>query len=253
VLIIAGVFFFLPNLALLLLVPETAGEAEARVAGQVDLNAMFAMAGKIYGEIWWQLVLVSLLSAVGMLGLLALLTDRRRPTVGEALMTGIKCLLTSFAAQIIMGLIVGAIIAVPLAVGSAAGGGAGVLVGLVAFVAVIYVLTKFSLTVPVLVIEGVMNPVRALARSWALTKGNSFRLFLFYVLLFVAFMVIAMVLLMIGGVVGAIGGEEVATFVGALINSATNMIGLTLYLAVQASAHRQLSGGTPQALGETFQ
>lgn len=253
VLIIAGVFFFLPNLTLQLLLPETAGEAEARVAGEVDFNAMISAVGKLYSEIWWQLVLVSLISAVGMLGLLALLTDRRRPTVGEALTTGIKSLLPYFGAQILGGLAAAAILVVPIAAGSAAGVGPGVLVGLVACVAVIYVMTKFSLVVPVLVIEGVMNPVRALGRSWALTKGNSFRLFLFYLLLFVAFIVIAMVLGLVGGVVGAIGGEEVSTFVNALINAATNMFALTLYLAVLASAHQQLSGDTPQALGETFE
>jgi len=208
---------------------------------------------KAYGEVWWQLLIVSLLSAVGMLGLLALLTDRRRPTVAEALATGIKCLLPYFGAQILAGFAVGAIVVVPLAAGAAAGVGAGVLVGLVALVAAVYVMTKLSLTVPVLVIEGVMNPVRALARSWTLTKGNSFRLFMFYLLLIVTFVVIVTVVGLVATVAGVLGGEEVSTFVNALINSAANMIGLTIYLAVQASAHRQLSGGTPQALGETFE
>ena len=40
VLIVAGVFFFLPNLALALLMPETMVEVEAQTAGAADLEAM---------------------------------------------------------------------------------------------------------------------------------------------------------------------------------------------------------------------
>jgi hypothetical protein len=253
VLIVAAVFFFLPNLALMLLMPETMTQAETQVAGDADLGAAIRTAGVLYQEIWWQLTLISILSAIGMLGLLALLTDRARPTVGEALKTGIVCLLPYIGAQLLIGFIFVAIVLVVLVVAGAAGAAAGAIVGLLAAVAAIYILTKFSLTVPVIVIEGVMNPVRALGRSWSLTKGNSVRLFLFFLLLLLAFIVIAIVIGIAGAVVGFVAGEAATVFVSALINALTNMAGITLYLAVLAAVHRQLSGGSPQALGETFE
>lgn len=252
-LVVAGVFFFLPNLALMLLMPETMGEAETRVAGDADFGEAIRTASVLYQQIWWQLLLISILSAIGMLGLLALLTDRTRPTVGEALKTGVVCLLPYIGAQLLIGLAFVTIVLVVLVVAGAAGAAAGAAVGLLAAVAVIYLLTKFSLTIPVIVIEGVMNPVRALGRSWSLTRGNSVRLFLFYLMLLLAFVVIAIVIGIAGAIVGFIVGTGATVFVNALINALTNMAGLTLYLAVLAAVHRQLSGGSPQALGETFE
>jgi hypothetical protein len=252
VLIVAGVFFFLPNLALLLLMSDTMGEAEARVAGETDPSAMFEMIGTLYGEIWWQALIVTLLSAVGMLGLLALLTDHNRPTVGEALKAGVTYLLPYVGAVILTGFVVGLIVLLAIVVASVAGAAAGVLMGIVAVVALLYVYTKFSLMVPVIVAEEVMNPIRALRRSWSLTKGNSVRLFLFYVLIFVVFFVVMMVFGIVGSVLGLIAGEDANIIVSGLISAAANMIGLTLYLAVLAAVHRQLSGGAKN-VGATFE
>lgn len=252
VLIVAGVFFFLPNLALSLLMPETMGQAEAQMAGEQDVNAMIEMAATLYGQIWWQILLVSLLSAIGMLGLLALLTDHNRPTVGEALKAGAIYLLPYIAAQILIGMIAVLIVLVPVIAGAAAGVGAGALLGILALVAVIYVYTKFSLAVPVIVIEETMNPLRALARSWSLTKGNSLRLFLFYMLIFVVFLVVMMMLGIVGGALGLLAGEDANIIINGLLGAAVNMGMVTLYLAVLAAVHRQLSGNV-KAVGATFE
>ncbi len=252
VLVVAGVFFFLPNLALMLLMPETMGAAETRVAGEPDMDAMLQSIGTLYGEVWWQIVLVSLLSAIGMLGLLSLLTDHNRPTVGEALKAGVIYLLPYIGAQILIGVLVGLIILVPILLGAVAGMGAAGLVGILAVVAVVYIYTKFSLTVPVIVMEETMNPVRALARSWSLTKGNSIRLFLFYLLILVVFFVVSMVLGIVGGALGLVAGAEANLIVSGLIGAVANMVGITLYLAVLAAVHRQLSGGVRE-VGATFE
>jgi membrane-anchored glycerophosphoryl diester phosphodiesterase (GDPDase) len=157
------------------------------------------------------------------------------------------------AAQLLVGLAVGLVILVPFAIAAATGLVlAATLVGVVAVVAILYLYTKFSLTVPVIVIEDVKNPLHALGRSWSLTKGNSVRLFLFYVLIFVAFIVVAMVLGIVGGVLGLIAGTEAGILVNALMSAATSMVGITLYLAVLAAVHRQLSGGAKE-VGATFE
>ena len=152
----------------------------------------------------------------------------------------------------LIGLAAGLVILVPVAVGVGVSVGAGVLLGILAFVAILYVYTKFSLTVPVIVIEEVMNPLRALGRSWSLTKGNSVRLFLFYVLIFIVFFVVSMVLGIVGSMIGMVGGTDASIVVNGLIGAAANMVGITLYLAVLASVHRQLSGGAKE-VGATFE
>lgn len=252
VLVVAGVFFFLPNLALYLLMPETMGQAEAQVAGEPDLDAVMQTMSAAYGEIWWQLLLVTLASAIGMLGLLALLTDHNRPTVGEALKAGMIYLLPYIGAQILIAMLAVAIVMVPIIVGAAAGVAAGALVGILALVAIIYLYTKFSLTVPVIVIDEVMNPLSALARSWSLTKGNSVRLFLFYMLIVVVFFVILMVLGIVGGALGLVAGADANVIISGLISAGANMVFLTLYLAVLAAVHRQLSGNSKE-IGATFE
>lgn len=252
VLVVAGAFFFLPNLALYLLMPETMGQAEAQVAGEADLDAVMQTMSAAYGEIWWQLLLVTLASAIGMLGLLALLTDHNRPTVGEALKAGMIYLLPYIGAQILIAMLAVAIVMVPIIVGAAAGVAAGALVGILALVAIIYLYTKFSLTVPVIVIDEVMNPLSALARSWSLTKGNSVRLFLFYMLIVVVFFVILMVLGIVGGALGLVAGADANVIISGLISAGANMVFLTLYLAVLAAVHRQLSGNSKE-IGATFE
>lgn len=253
VLIVAGVFFFLPNLALMLLAPPALGQANtgARSAGEADVGQALQEATALYGEIWWQLLLVAVLTAIGMLGLLALLTDRRRPTVGEALKSGAGNLLPYVGSQLLLAFLVIAIVMVPIIVAGAAGPAAGVLVGLLAAVAVIYVYTKLSLITPVIMMDGIKNPVRVLGRSWALTKGNSVRLFFFFLLLLLALIVIVMTLGLAAGLIGFVLGEEGSLILNSLLDAAVNMATITLFLAVLAAVHRQLSGGASEARGET--
>lgn len=245
--IIAGVFFFLPYLALMLLLPESVAGVEAQVAGERDAGAALQAVSTLYARIWWQIILVTLLTAIGMLGLLALLTDRGRPTVGEALKSGVAYFLPYLGAQILMVLLFFVLILVGAAIGSIGGAAIGALVGIVALVAAIYVYVKFSLVIPVIVVERIANPVRALGRSWALTKGNSVRLFLFYLLLLIALLVIAIVIGLVVGLLGALAGPSSASLLGAIVNSGINALGIAIYLAVLAAIHRQLSGGSPEA------
>ena len=83
--IVAGVFFFLPYLAFMLLFMNQMEALEASQMANPDPGAVGKAMFGFYGEIWWVLVLMAVIQAIGMLGLLALLTDRSRPTVGQAL------------------------------------------------------------------------------------------------------------------------------------------------------------------------
>lgn len=254
VLVVAGVFFFLPYLALIIFMPDVMQSMGASgTAEPGDASAAFNEMSRVYAEIWWALLLMAVIQGIGMLGLLALLTDRNRPTVGEALAIGAKCFLPYLGAQILQSIVIVLIILIPFVVAGAAGTGAGLLVGLLAAAVVAYLFTKFSLTIPVIVIDGVMNPVTALGRSWSLTKGNSLRLFGFYLLLFVALMVIAIVLAIVFGIIGALTGPDASLFISGLSNALINMVAISFFLAVLAAAHRQLSGPSAAAVSETFE
>jgi hypothetical protein len=253
VLVVAGVFFFLPYLALIILMP---GYAQTLGAGgtseAADPNAALAELSRIYSQIWWAILIMAVVQGIGMLGLLALLTDRDRPTVAQALAIGAKCFLPYLGAQILQSIAIVIIVLIPFVVGGVAGVGVGVIVGLLAAVAAAYLFTKFSLAIPVIVMDGVMNPIAALGRSWSLTKGNSLRLFAFYLLLVIALIVIAILLSIVFGIIGALTGPDGALFVAGLSNALLNMIGIALFLAVLASIHRQLAGPSAAAVNETF-
>jgi hypothetical protein len=118
-----------------------------------------------------------------MLGLLALLTDHRRPTVAEALKIGFRKVFSYIGAYLIAGFAI-ALAAFVLIGLTAAVSTALAFVGVIAlFLILAYAMVKLSLVPAVLVKEDVANPITALSRSWRLTKGNSFRLFFFYFLI----------------------------------------------------------------------
>lgn len=249
--IVAGVFFFLPGALSALAMPGSS-ELEAVLSSPdvaEDPQAVIEAFTTYYGGVWWIMVLVSLVQAVGVLGLLALLRDRGGPTVGEALAFGLKALVPYIAAQLLAALIIVAVLFLFGIIGGLAGAAGAALGLLIALVLVIYIWVKFSLTSPVIAVEKVFNPLHALMRSWKLTKGNSVRLFLFYLLL----MIVALVLVLLSGMVFAIfalAGDEVALFATAIGGSLVSMALVVVMLAVLAAVHGQLAG--TRAPVETF-
>lgn len=255
---IAGLFIFLPSFAAALFVPEIANPpqpapqpgADPQVAMQAALDQLTAM----YADNWVLFLAITIAGFVGSMSLLALLTDRGNPTVGEALGKGLKSIPSYIAAQILSGLAAGLVIGLPLGlVGAFAPPAVTVLVGLLLVVLAIYLVVKFSLIAPVIAIDEVRNPFTAIARSWQLTKGNSLRIFAFLVLLFVVIVIIGalvqgvltLILSAFGGAVASIG----TGIVGALVNAVVTVI----FLVVIAAVHRQLAGASPERLAETFE
>jgi hypothetical protein len=247
-LVVAGIFFFVPSLILTFAVGDL---QELAVAEPDDLQqAMLAL----YAEWGWLFGLVSLATMIGYLALLALLRDHNRPTVGEAIKIGLVGLLPAIGTYIVLvlglGLVVTVLAALAGLTGSAAVGALAVLIIIPVF---FYVLVKVSLSGPVIAIEKVYNPFRILARSWRLTKGNSFRLFLFYLLLVVAYFVISIVVGLIVAALVVISGDSIGLMVNALLSGVVGAIAYTVFVAVLAAVHRQLSGPSAAAVGETFE
>ena len=250
--VVAGVFFFLPYLAFMLLFMNQMSALEAAQTANPDPDAMGQAMMAFYGDIWWFVLLAMVIQGIGMLGLLTLLTDRSRPTVGEALKSGAKLFLPYFGAQLLLSVAFGLLILVPIAIGAGASVAAGLLVGLVALVVFFYLFTKFVLTPAVIAIERQANPLTALGRSWRLTKGNSVRIFAFLFLLFLAIGVVGGVFSMVVGLFLALAGAEMALIGQAVISGLVNAVFYVIFLAVLAAIYRQLAGTSAEVVRETF-
>ena len=111
-----------------------------------------------------------------------------------------------------------------------------------AIVLVVYVSVKFMFIPTVIAMEGEMNPITALKRSWDLTKGNSLRIFAFLVVLFVVAILLTLVVSLVLATVFSIFGGTVATIGVALVDALVGAALGGLLLVVLASMHRQLSG-----------
>ena len=247
---IAGVFILLPNLAFALLYPQP--ELAPGLQGKEAMEALSAY----YTPAMPWLLLVSVFQAVGTLSLLTLFTDRSRPTVGEAIRQGAICLIPYILAHLLLGMGIGLIGAV--LIGMAAATGLPVVAALVVvamLVGLIYVLIKTSLTSPAIAVEGVRNPVQALKRSWQLTKGNSLRIFAFYLLIgIIAGVVLIVTMLVIGALLAVLlGVGDTAKSIATVISSVLST-GMTIYfVSIVAAVHRQLAGPSAEAVNATFE
>ncbi|OBV11270.1 glycerophosphoryl diester phosphodiesterase membrane domain-containing protein [Erythrobacter dokdonensis] len=258
---IAGLFFFLPSFAAALLVPELATSTSidpARSGGavgqQAELQAALDQVTAMYADNWPLFLGITIAGFVGSLSLLALLSDRGNPTVGEALGKGLKSIPSYLAAQLLSALAAGVAIGLPLGLVSAfAPPAVTVVAGLLLIVAMIYLFVKFSLIAPVIAIDGERNPLAAMGRSWRLTKGNSLRILIFLMLLFVTIAIIGgLVAAVLTLILSAFGGSVASIGIG-LVNAAVNTIVTVIFLVVIAAIHRQLAGTTPERLSETFE
>ena len=249
---VAGVFFLLPA------VLSGYFMADLQAAMMQSLGDPEAMARLMDGHMG-SFFGVGLATALAQaIGGLALLTDRTRPTVGQAIGSAIRALPTLIGAGLVMAfgyLLLAVVFA--LVSGGTAGASSGLagIVLMVMLVVMVYVTVKLSLLLPVVVIERVMNPLAALARSWRITRGNSFRIFAFYALLFVTYIVLATVATML-----VLGLFALVTEPGALAMLFTGVVSGTigaianvLFIAVLAAVHRQLAGPSAEAVSRTFE
>jgi membrane-anchored glycerophosphoryl diester phosphodiesterase (GDPDase) len=145
-----------------------------------------------------------------------------------------------------------------MVIGATGGGGALmalVVVGMGGFMAfLVFMATRLSVTLPVVVIDQVRNPMRALMRSWWLTKGNTASLMGFYLVLLVAYVVIAMLLYMALTALVTLGTAQ-ASGVGTASGVVSGLIGgvvSVLATAIICAVHGQLVGPRHETMSEIF-
>ena len=244
---LAGVFFLLPTLFFALLFPQPAPPAGA------DEKAMMAMALDYYTSTIPVAVPVALVEAAGTLALLTLMTDRSRPTVGQAIRMGFAALFPYIVSQLLLGAGAGLAGLAILAVLGLTGSKAVITAGLLALgVAGVYLWVRMSLSAPAVAVEGVRNPLHALRRSWALTRGNGWRVLAFYALLVLAFFfVITILMALLGIVLGLLMPAKAAAIVSAVIGSTLQSTMALVLVGAVAATHAQLAG-PEERIGPTF-
>ena len=188
------------------------------------------------------------LTTIGTMAMLALFGHASRPTVGEAIRKGLAATPITILAQMIIGFVMTGLVLAPVTLlslgGSKALGAVGLLIGM-AIAAWFW--TRTCLTTPIIAVEGTRNPLAAVQRSFALTKGNAGRLLLFLFLLVLAFIIggellqIAMAML-----VQLVAGPHAGTITAALVASVAQTALAVYVAAAMAASHRQLgAAGSP--------
>lgn len=217
ILAVAGVFFFVPNLALSLLL--TMDRTPVTVdATTVDDNALIAaLRAQLIENAPW-LVMQALAELIGIAVLLTLLLDPARPTVGDALRSVVRRLPVLVAATLL--------------VFAAKIGGLLLLI-----LPALYVIGRVFVVIPVLVAEPQRRFGDAMTRALTLTKGHVLQLVSLSAMLYFGGQLIALLLTSTASAVSRSGGNPVTmamlataiAFVGAAMSTAFALVRATVY------------------------
>lgn len=255
---IAGLFYFLPNFAMSLFVPELInGPSEQPDPGMnpdAAAQMMIDQMVQAYADNWPFVLGLTLLQFFGSLSLLALLNDRESLTVREALGKGLRSLPSYLAALLLSALAAGIALGLPLGlIGAVAPPAVAGLAAIPLLAITFYLMVKFSLISPVIVMEEALNPLTALGRSWHLTKSNSVRIAIFLVLLLVTALIITGLASAMLALIFSLFQESIAAIGNGLVASIINSIIATLFVVVIAAVYRQLTGPSGSRLASTFE
>jgi hypothetical protein len=238
---LAGVFFVLPSLAFALFFPQP------------------EPAGAMQPETYYISILpfalpMAILQMVGSLAVLTLFTDRRRPTVGQAIKQGAMGVLPYLGTSLLLGIAVGLIGGLLLALAGLTGSKVIASIVVIALAAaLLYAGVRLSLIAPVVAVDRIRNPMEIIRRSWSLTEGNAGRIALFLLLVLVVFGIVAVIVMGLVGVVLALAlAGSTAKTLAAVFSSLIGSIFSTYFLAINAAIHRQLSGPSAGAISGTF-
>lgn len=247
VLVLAGLFFFVPYLAAFL---SIFGSDFSFIDPNQEPNPeqMTAKINEFLLQYWWAFLLIIVGQLIGSIALLKVLAAPERPTVGQAVASVPRFILAVIAAQIITAIIVQIIpsLAELLPPSLAA------IAGLISLPITIYLSVKFSLVSATVVLGEILNPIRAIRRSWNLTKGSSFGIFGFYVLLFLAGLVLFAVVGMVIGVVFALMPDRGSSIGWAIYLAIALSAFNAVSFCVVASIYGQLADESPESLSQTF-
>ncbi len=188
-----------------------------------------------------------------------------RPAFGEAFGRGLRAGLTLLALSIlfyIVYFVAALIVGLVIGFASLASEAAGSALNTVLSIATIYFLCRFAVLVPVIAVERVYNPIKAVNRAWSITDGKVLRVFV--VLLLTVMLGGALLALPLGLIasagglaetgLGDIGGGAAAAAVfGLLLIFPLFIVFHVLSAVITASLHAQISGQQGDQLSAVFE
>ncbi|MEY4270904.1 MAG: hypothetical protein RLZZ58_2120 [Pseudomonadota bacterium] len=215
---LAGVFLFLPQLAVGLLGPGDPAIAPGATIDQI-IAAFTAWANAMLPY----LLVLTVISAFASQAILKLWLAPPGISVGEAMSTALTLLVTAVIASVL--------------------GTIAIYLGFLALIVPgLYLLGRLAFAQVAIADREIRNPIAALQASWDLTRGNGWRIVGF---LFLIAIVIGILLLLagmvIGGLVGLVLGSAAPVVLAVLEAAANSIIGV-LMLAIYVAIYRQLSG-----------
>lgn len=187
----------------------------------------------------------------------------QRRSFTQALGDGLRCAPTILGVALLalVGYIVFAIaLALVAAALAAVAGEAGSAISLIiALVALVYLASRFVPILPTVAVERIRNPITALIRAWALTRGNVFKI----VLVNLAF-IVGVVVVFGATLVPFFGMFRQAAVPGSMPNFGSMGLIFLLMLVVgvlmmifasafQATIHAELAGSTGEDFAQTFE
>lgn len=247
--LIAGIFFLLPSLAVVILLPDLLIELQVPMTSADELIARLTPLVPQMLTVGLVTLLLSIFGYAAMIRLLA----PDRPTVGVALRATIGalpmlagCLLVAVAGYIAFAIVGGMAVAMlALGLGLLIGPEAASVAGIVLLALVLaWLAVRFVLVTAVVMLEGAGGPLAAFTRSWRLTGGSHRRLCAFLALLLLPYMVIS-------GLVTNVALLAGNLFFNALVSGLLSVAFTILLTAIIVALHQQLSGAA-QASAEAF-
>jgi hypothetical protein len=213
---LAGVFLFLPALAVSYLLPQPQVTDPSRA-----LETIIAF----YEASWPWLLLGQLVRMVGAIAILQLVLGPRGTSVGGAIVTGFVLLPTYFAASFIANF--------ALAIGF-----------LLLIVPGVYLMGRFAPLAGAIVAEHRRNPFDALGRSFALSAGRGWSLAGIVLLVAIAGGIAVAVLHMVAGLLLVLlAGKELGTLLVKIVDASGGAAFSTLILLLYAAIFRALTAG----------
>lgn len=233
---LAGLTMFVPQLAVLLLVPEmpkpVAGEATEE-ATRAWMEAVTTWAGA-HG-LWY--LLAPAIGLLGALAVIALYLDPGRPTLARALARAALLFPRYLLAALLVAFPLGALLVPALA-------SPPLLIVLLA--PIFYVFGRTMLVGPAIVAEAPLGAVAAVARSWALTRGRGWVLACVYAAIMLGAQMLGGVFLSVGSAMA--GGGTINPVLVAIVDGfaalSASAAALTLALVEVALYRRVASSGT---------
>ena len=213
-LVITGVFLFLPMFAqALFFAPPQVSQFDG--AGmQVFLDYYRQNFAPLFG--------LRLVTLIGTGALLALLLAPDQPTVGSAIGRAGRLLPTLFLADILMQLLMVA--------------------GLIALIIPgLYLIARMAVTPAAIMSEQISNPVRAIGRSFALTKGIGWRVFALLAISLILVFIASAAFVAVVGIISQLLLPDAAAKIAVELLSAVSSTALTLAVTLlSAAVYRQI-------------